>query len=149
MIENLKLNKIWSIDDDSQNFLHYYPQIINETNNNIFFNILSTPLFKQYLTTTTTSKTITSDSLNASSTNITQSCFIKSNYFFEEQIIYLYIICPLAIIGIILNILSIKVFNDKSFNTVAFCYLRLMTWFDLVICGIVVVYCLKRRQLCK
>jgi hypothetical protein len=78
----------------------------------------------------------------SNSTNMTEICSIEPKIFLEEQIIYLCLICPLAAIGIILNILSIKVFNDKSFNTVAFCYLRLMTVFDLLICLIMIVYCL-------
>ncbi len=41
-----------------------------------------------------------------------------------------------------LNSLSIKIFNEKSFNTIAFKYLRFMTYIDLLICLLLAIYCL-------
>jgi hypothetical protein len=124
--------------DNTLNFL-YYPNSHNETknnNNNIFFYLFTTVLKHHTTTTTSTISTQLQQEQNSS------DCTLKPSYILEEQICYLYIMCPLAIIGLILNIISIKVFNDKSFNTVAFCYLRLMTYFDLIICAIIIIYCL-------
>lgn len=69
-------------------------------------------------------------------------CIVKSNYLEFEAYCYLLIMCPLALIGIILNIISLRVFNDKSFNSVTFKYLRLIALTDLFICITVIPYCL-------
>lgn len=70
------------------------------------------------------------------------NCNFKHDYSIEEKICYLYIMCPIALIGIILNILCLRVYFHASFNTVAFSYLRIMSWIDLIICSIVLPYCL-------
>ena len=60
-----------------------------------------------------------------------------------EPYYYLYFMCPVALIGIFLNIVSLRVFNAKSFNaTVTFKYLRIIALTDLFICLIVLVYCI-------
>jgi hypothetical protein len=65
-------------------------------------------------------------------------------YFPIEQYIYIYYMCPIAIIGIILNAISLRVFNAKSFNTtVTFKYLRIIARTDLFICLIVLGYCVS------
>jgi hypothetical protein len=70
-------------------------------------------------------------------------CVVKSNYLEFEAYCYLFIMCPLALIGIILNMISLRVFNDyKSFNSVTFKYLRLIAFTDLFICITVIPYCL-------
>jgi hypothetical protein len=69
-------------------------------------------------------------------------CIVKSSYLEIEAYCYLFIMCPLALIGIVLNIISLRVFNDKSFNSVTFKYLRLIAITDLFICIIVIPYCL-------
>ncbi len=64
------------------------------------------------------------------------------NYIMEERICYLYIMLPIALVGFMLNIVTIKIFNEKSFNTVAFKYLRFMTCVDLLICFLLGAYSL-------
>jgi hypothetical protein len=71
-----------------------------------------------------------------------ETCNLVQVYFEEEFYCYLFIMCPLAIIGIILNLISLKVFKDKSFNSVTFRYLRLITFTDFFICVIIIPYCL-------
>ncbi len=77
------------------------------------------------------------------SSNKTENvCIVKSSYLEFEAYCYLFIMCPLAFIGIVLNIISLRVFNDKSFNSVTFKYLRLIAITDLFICITVIPYCL-------
>ena len=66
---------------------------------------------------------------------------MHTEYFEEEFYCYLFIMCPLAIIGVLLNLLSLKVFYDKSFNSVTFKYIRLITLTDCFICLIIIPYC--------
>jgi hypothetical protein len=76
--------------------------------------------------------------------NLTSSAVCNSEiiYLDVEQYFYLFLMCPLAIIGIILNLISLKVFRDKSFNSVTFKYLRLITLTDFFICIIIIPYCI-------
>lgn len=70
-----------------------------------------------------------------------QTCPPPIPYFTTEMICYLFVMCPLAFIGIILNLVSLKCFLDKSFNSVTFKYLRLITLTDFFICVIIIPYC--------
>jgi len=69
-----------------------------------------------------------------------QSCILEQIYFDFERYCYLFVMFPLAVIGIILNIVNLKVFNDKSFNSVTFKYIRLITITDLFICITIIPY---------
>lgn len=69
-------------------------------------------------------------------------CKLVTSYYELEAYCYLFIMCPLAVIGIVLNLISLRVFRDKSFNTVTFKYLRLITLTDFFICIIIIPYCL-------
>lgn len=71
-----------------------------------------------------------------------EACRLKNSYLDVEAYSYLFIMVPLALIGIILNLLSLKVFINKSFNTVTFKYIRLITLTDFFICLLVIPYCL-------
>ena len=71
-----------------------------------------------------------------------EKCKLESIYLEIEHYCYLFIMCPLAVIGIILNLINLKVFRDKSFNTVTFKYIRLITLTDLFICITIIPYCL-------
>nr|QVK45821.1 G protein-coupled receptor [Proales similis] len=70
------------------------------------------------------------------------NCSVESNYLKLEAICYLFIMCPLAVLGLVLNLAILKVFSDKSFNTVTFKYLRLIAVSDFFICLVIVPYCL-------
>ena len=74
--------------------------------------------------------------------NSTNICSPKNYYFEDERIYYLFIMCPIVFTGVFLNLISLIVFNDKSFNSVTFKYLRLITLTDLFICLILIPYCL-------
>jgi hypothetical protein len=76
---------------------------------------------------------------NASLPN--EECQLKTSYFEEEFYCYLFIMCPLAVAGVILNLISLKVFKDRSFNAVTFKYIRLITLTDFFICLIIIPYC--------
>jgi hypothetical protein len=76
-----------------------------------------------------------------SSNNSDSNCSIELTYSKVESLCYLYIMCPLAFLGVVLNIVSLRVFADKGFNSVTFKYLRLITWTDLFICIMVIPYC--------
>lgn len=69
-------------------------------------------------------------------------CKVVLEYMPIEMYFYLFLMCPLAIFGIVLNLVSLKCFLDKSFNTVTFKYLRLITLTDFFICVIIIPYCL-------
>jgi hypothetical protein len=70
-----------------------------------------------------------------------EECQLRTSYFEEEFYCYLFIMCPLAIAGVILNLISLKVFKDRSFNAVTFKYIRLITLTDFFICLIIIPYC--------
>ena len=80
--------------------------------------------------------------------NGSTQCVYSISYFHAEHIIYLYIMTPIALIGIFLNSISIIVYSDKSFSTVAFKYLKLLSITDLFICIIVTPYfiCFYSKQ---
>lgn len=81
---------------------------------------------------------------NLSSTQCETPLTIQHKYFPIEHYIYIYYMCPLAIIGIVLNATSLRVFNAKSFSTtVTFKYLRIIARIDLFICIIVLGYCIS------
>lgn len=85
------------------------------------------------------------DMINDDFENLTverSDCNVTLTYFPIEAIIYRYILCPLAVSGILFNIISIHIYGDKSFATTAFKYLRLLAIVDLVICTIVIPYCI-------
>lgn len=83
-------------------------------------------------------------SANLSATQCETPLTIQHKYFPVEHYIYIYYMCPLAIIGIVLNAISLRVFNAKSFSTtVTFKYLRIIARIDLFICIIVLGYCIS------
>lgn len=69
------------------------------------------------------------------------SCPLDMHYLSVEMYGYLFVVCPLAFVGILLNLISLKCFLDKSFNSVTFKYLRLITLTDFFICVIIIPYC--------
>lgn len=85
---------------------------------------------------------IEDDRSKSSSSSSSSGCSLNINYYDEEFYCYLFIMCPLALVGILLNLVSLKVFSDKSFNTVTFKYLRLITLTDCFICCIIIPYCI-------
>lgn len=74
--------------------------------------------------------------------NHTSSCPLDIQYLPTEMYCYLFVMVPLAIIGIVLNLISLKCFLDRSFNSVTFKYLRLITLTDFFICVIIIPYCI-------
>lgn len=92
-----------------------------------------------YLKNNTLSKhhSMEQDSMDASSN---QTCILTSIYFDFEPYCYLFVMFPLAIIGIVLNIVNLKIFSNKSFNSVTFKYIRLITITDLFICITIIPY---------
>lgn len=80
--------------------------------------------------------------LNKTDLSNESECELSNSYFRFEAYCYLLVMCPLALIGIVLNLISLQVFRDKSFNTVTFKYLRLITLTDFFICIIIIPYCI-------
>jgi hypothetical protein len=70
------------------------------------------------------------------------NCEPKSEFFEIEAYCYLFIMCPLAIIGIVLNIICLLVFKNKCFTSVTFRYLRLIALSDFFICLVIIPYCI-------
>lgn len=76
-------------------------------------------------------------------TNSSSECgSLKPLYFDWEPIYYLAIMCPIAFIGLFSNVFTFRVFLDKSFNSITFKYLKLITIIDFLICLTVIPYCL-------
>lgn len=80
--------------------------------------------------------------LNNTDLSNESDCELSNSYYRFEAYSYLFVMCPLALIGIVLNLISLQVFRDKSFNTVTFKYLRLITLTDFFICIIIIPYCI-------
>ena len=79
----------------------------------------------------------TSNNMNSA----TASCSLHSDYLAIEAYCYLFIMCPMALVGIWLNSMSLRVFCDKSFGAVTFKYLRLVAFTDIFTCTIIIPYC--------
>lgn len=111
---------------------------LNQTDNLFLNDIFCHQLHKQEQSD---SKQLTMNLTN--STNNSEHCVPLVTYQPFEQYYYLFCMCPIAIIGIVLNIVSWKVFNADSFRgTVIFKYLRIITKIDLFICILVFGYCI-------
>jgi hypothetical protein len=103
--------------------------------------------FMMKTTSTSMSEHLSAAAATTSADNVTYSnassvCELTISYLQIEQYCYIFIMCPLAFIGIVLNLISLKVFINKSFNTVTFKYIRLITLTDFFICIIIIPYCL-------
>jgi hypothetical protein len=74
-----------------------------------------------------------------------EECNYLISYYDHEQIIYLYVLSPLALIGILLNALCVYIYGNRSFSTssTAFKYLRYLSVVDLLICCIQLPYTLS------
>ncbi|CAF0989231.1 unnamed protein product [Didymodactylos carnosus] len=70
------------------------------------------------------------------------NCTLSLQYKFIEQIVYLYIMSPLCIIGLLLNIINLWIFSDRSFKNLTFKYLRLIAFVDCITCILVFIYCI-------
>lgn len=86
------------------------------------------------------------NSLNGTS-NITMSqilpnCSLQPTYFEFERIYYLAVMLPVAVIGVLTNIITFRVFSHKSFSSVTFKFMKLIAISDCFICVIVIPYCL-------
>ena len=81
---------------------------------------------------------IQNSSIKLSSSN----CSLAPTYYAFERIYYLAFMCPIAIIGIFSNIITLRIFSEKCFNSITFKYLKLIAITDLFICIIVVPYCI-------
>jgi len=84
--------------------------------------------------------TITSATTIISSS--TKNCSVSLEYKFIEHIGYLYLMSPLCLIGLILNVINLIVFSDRSFKNLTFKYLRLIAFIDCITCTLVFIYCI-------
>ncbi|CAF1133392.1 unnamed protein product [Rotaria sordida] len=104
-------------------------------NNNIILS--STVLSVDYnLTLKTTSTTTIGIS------NSIKNCNVSLQYKFIEHIVYLYIMSPLCLTGLVLNVINLIVFSDRSFKNLTFKYLRLIAFVDCITCILVFIYCI-------
>jgi hypothetical protein len=79
---------------------------------------------------------------NPSIDSIDNNCSVTLQYKFVEHISYLYILSPLCIIGLILNVINLIIFSDRSFKNLTFKYLRLIAFVDCITCTLVFIYCI-------
>lgn len=70
------------------------------------------------------------------------NCSVALPYRFLEHITYLYVMSPLCIIGLLLNVINLLVFADRSFKNLTFKYLRLIAFVDCITCILVFIYCI-------
>jgi hypothetical protein len=49
---------------------------------------------------------------------------------------------PLCLIGLVLNVMNLIVFSDRSFKNLTFKYLRLIAFIDCITCTLVFIYCI-------
>ncbi|CAF2418630.1 unnamed protein product [Rotaria sp. Silwood2] len=70
------------------------------------------------------------------------NCSVTLQYTFVEHIFYLYFMSPLCLIGLILNVINLIVFSDRSFKNLTFKYLRLVAFVDCITCTLVFIYCI-------
>ena len=70
------------------------------------------------------------------------NCSIALQYQFIEHIFYLYFMSPLCLIGLILNVINLIIFADRSFKNLTFKYLRLIAFVDCITCILVFIYCI-------
>ncbi|CAF3723666.1 unnamed protein product [Rotaria socialis] len=71
-----------------------------------------------------------------------KNCNVSLQYKFIEHIVYLYVMSPLCLIGLILNVINLIVFSDPSFKNLTFKYLRLIAFVDCITCILVFIYCI-------
>ena len=77
-----------------------------------------------------------------SSTGTTAICSVSLQYRLIEHIVYLYFMAPLCLIGLVLNVINLLVFSDRSFKNLTFKYLRLIAFVDCITCSLVFIYCI-------
>ncbi|CAF0747372.1 unnamed protein product [Rotaria sp. Silwood1] len=70
------------------------------------------------------------------------NCSVALQYKFVEHIFYLYFMSPLCLIGLILNVINLIIFSDRSFKNLTFKYLRLVAFVDCITCTLVFIYCI-------
>ena len=70
-----------------------------------------------------------------------QNCSVSLQYTFLEHIAYLYFMSPLCLLGLLLNVINLIVFSDRSFKNLTFKYLRLIAFVDCITCTLVFIYC--------
>ena len=70
------------------------------------------------------------------------NCSVAIQYKFIEHIFYLYFMSPLCLIGLLLNVINLMVFADRSFKNLTFKYLRLIAFVDCITCILVFIYCI-------
>ncbi|CAF1103153.1 unnamed protein product [Adineta steineri] len=78
----------------------------------------------------------------ATTTTSLKICSVSLQYKFIEHIVYLYFMSPLCLIGLILNVINLIVFSDRSFKNLTFKYLRLVAFVDCITCILVFIYCI-------
>ncbi|CAF4394973.1 unnamed protein product, partial [Rotaria magnacalcarata] len=83
--------------------------------------------------------------LNHTSTYLTEpinnNCSVALQYSIVEQIVYLYLMSLLCVIGLILNVINLIIFSDRSFKYLTFKYLRLIAFVDCITSTLVFIYC--------
>jgi hypothetical protein len=74
--------------------------------------------------------------------NSIKNCSVSLQYKIIEHIVYLYFLSPLCLLGLILNVINLIVFSDRSFKNLTFRYLRLIAFVDCITCTLVFIYCI-------
>ena len=72
----------------------------------------------------------------------TSNCSVTLQYRPIEHVFYLYFMSPLCLIGLVLNVINLIIFADRSFKNLTFKYLRLVAFVDCITCTLVFIYCI-------
>ncbi|CAF1353826.1 unnamed protein product [Rotaria sp. Silwood1] len=73
--------------------------------------------------------------------NSIKNCSVSLQYKVIEHIVYLYVMSPLCLMGLVLNVINLIIFSDRSFKNLTFKYLRLIAFVDCITCILVFIYC--------
>ena len=85
---------------------------------------------------------LNSRTIESNESLITNNCSVALEYKFFEHLSYLYFMSPLCVIGLLLNVINLIIFSDRSFKNLTFKYLRLIAFVDCITCILVFIYCI-------
>lgn len=89
-----------------------------------------------------TTNYLNKSTMNSSNSILHSNCSLEPTYYDFERIYYLVFMCPIALVGIISNVITFRIFSEKCFNSITFKYFRFIAITDSFICIIVVPYCI-------
>ena len=73
---------------------------------------------------------------------LSTNCSVSLQYRFLEHLVYIYFMFPLCLFGLVVNVINLIIFSDRSFKNLTFKYLRLIAFVDCITCTLVSIYCI-------